>query len=239
MFGPGTAETVCLVSRRGWAYIDEKTRQIIRGGSHVRAPDRGACPGLRAPGGAGVNVYVALLRGVNVAGRRRVGMQALRRSCEALGMTDVVSYVQSGNLVFSSSWEESHALADALEAKLAEDHGVEDVNALVLPAAELEEIVRANPFAPRAAKSGTLYHATFLFRHVPETLFAERELPLQEGEKAVLVGRVVYLYCPGGYAKTALGNAWFEKALGTQATTRNWRTVLALRKLAQREAGAA
>lgn len=181
-----------------------------------------------------MTAYVGLLRGVNVAGRKRVGMQALRRSCEALGLTDVVSYLQSGNLVFNSTWEESHALADELEAKIDADLGLEDVNALVLPAKEFAEIVRANPLSPRAAK-GSLYHATFLFRHVPETLFAEQQLPLQDGEKAALVGRVVYLYCPNGYAKSGLSNAYFEKALGTKATTRNWRTVRALQALCAKQ----
>jgi len=177
-----------------------------------------------------MTMFVALLRGVNVAGRKRIGMEALRNSCEALGLSEVVSYLQSGNLVFSSTQEDSHGLADALEAKIAADFG-QEVNVLVLPDKELEQIVRANPLSPRAAKAGSLYHASFLFRHVPETLFGELQLPLQEGEKAALVGRVVYLYCPQGYAKTALNNAWFEKALGTNATTRNWRTVRALAAL--------
>lgn len=177
-----------------------------------------------------MTVFVGLLRAVNAGGRKRLDMNALRKSFEALGLTDVVSYLQSGNLVFSSTQEDSHALADALEARLAADFGHE-MNVLVLPAKEFDEIVRANPLAPRVAKAGSLYHATFLFRHVPETLFAEQPLPLQDGEKAALVGRVVYLYCPGGYAKTGLTNAYFEKALGSRATTRNWRTVRALQAL--------
>ncbi|MGH8737690.1 MAG: DUF1697 domain-containing protein [Burkholderiales bacterium] len=177
-----------------------------------------------------MSAFVALLRGVNVAGRKRMGMEALRTSFEALALTDVVSYLQSGNLVFSSSQEDSHALADALEARLLADFGHE-VNVLVLPAKEFDEIVGANPLSPHAEKAGSQYHATFLFRHVPETLFGEQQLPLQEGEKAALVGRVVYLYCPNGYAKSGLSNAYFEKALGARATTRNWRSVRALQAL--------
>ena len=156
-------------------------------------------------------------------------MDALRKSCEAIGLTDVVSYLQSGNMVFSSTQEDSHALADALEAELAADLASE-VNVLVLPAKEFDEIVRANPLAPRTAKAGSLYHATFLFRHVPETLFAEQQLPVQEGEKAALVGPVVA--CTAEWLRqTALTNAYFEKALGSRATTRNWRTVRALQAL--------
>ena len=181
-----------------------------------------------------MTTFVALLRGVNVGGRRRIGMEALRASFEALGLTDVVCYLQSGNVVFSSTQEESHALADALEARLLADFGHE-VNVLVLPAKEFGEIVGANPLSPRADKAGSQYHATFLFRHVPETLFAEQQLPLQEGEKAALVGRVVYLYCPNGYGKSGLTNAWFEKALGSHATTRNWRTVRALQALCEKQ----
>jgi len=181
-----------------------------------------------------MTAFVALLRGVNVAGRRRVGMDALRKSCEALGLSDVVSYLQSGNLVFSSTQEDSHGLADALEAKIAADFG-QEVNALVLPTKEFEEIVSANPLSPRAKQAGQLYHATFLFRHVPETLFGELQLPLEDAERAALVGRVVYLYCPNGYGKCSLNTAYFEKALGANATTRNWRTVRALQALCARQ----
>jgi uncharacterized protein (DUF1697 family) len=177
-----------------------------------------------------VTAFVALLRGVNVAGRKRTGMEELRKSFDALGLTNVVTYLQSGNVVFSSTQEDSHGLADALEARIAQDFGHE-VNVLVLPAKEFDEIVRANPLSPRAKQAGQLYHATFLFRHVPETLFAELQLPLQDGERAALVGRVVYLYCPNGYGKSGLNNAYFEKALGARATTRNWRTVRALQAL--------
>jgi len=174
-----------------------------------------------------LSTFVALLRGVNVSGRKRVEMAALCHSCEALGLTGVRSYLQSGNLVFSSTQEDSHALAAALKARIAQDFG-HDVDVLVLPAKELEQIVRSSPLAPRAGTKGRLYHATFLFRHAPETLFRELVLPLQDGEKAVLAGRVVYLHCPHGYARTKLNNAYFEKALGAPATTRNWRTVRAL-----------
>src|SRR5512146_487322 len=107
-----------------------------------------------------MTVFVGLLRAVNVGGRKRLDMNALRKSLEALGLTDVVSYLQSGNVVFSSTQEDSHALADAIEARLAADFGHE-MNVLVLPAKEFDEIVRANPLSPRAAKAGSLYHATF------------------------------------------------------------------------------
>jgi len=80
--------------------------------------------------------FVALLRGVNVAGRNKIGMEALRQSCEALGWTEVRSYQQSGNLVFAAGEENTTELATAL-AGLA-------IYFLLLAAAGLFDISRRN-----------------------------------------------------------------------------------------------
>ncbi len=174
--------------------------------------------------------FVALLRGVNVSGRKKIGMEALRQSCEALGWTEVRSYLQSGNLVFAAGEENTTELATALKARIAQDFG-DEVEVLVLRAEELAQVGSANPLRGRGAEEERFLHCTFLFRHVSETRFGELALPAQEGEKAVLAGRVVFLHCPHGYGKSKLNNRYFEKALGVPATTRNWRTVLALRDL--------
>ena len=68
-------------------------------------------------------------------------------------------------------------------------------------------------------------------RQVLKSGFDKLKLPAQAGEQAVAAGRVIYLYCPNGYGRTKLNNTFFEKALGVPATTRNWRTVLALQAL--------
>jgi len=174
--------------------------------------------------------FVALLRGVNVAGRNKIGMEALRQSCEALGWTEVRSYQQSGNLVFAAGEENTTELATALKARIAQDFGHE-LEVLVLRAEELEHVAGANPLRAREGEEDRFCHCTFLFRHVSETRFGELALPLQEGERALLAGRTVFLHCPQGYGKSKLNTRYFEKALGVPATTRNWRTVLALRDL--------
>lgn len=173
-----------------------------------------------------MKTYIALLRGVNVAGRNKLGMPELVKSCEALGFAEVRSYLQSGNLIFVAQGTAAD-VADALEARIAQDFG-HAVQMLVLPAEELDHVLAANPLRGEEEKHG---HATFLFRHVSETRFAELALPLVDGEKAKLIGRVVILYCPHGYAKTKLNTRYFEKQLGVPATTRNLRTVRALRDM--------
>lgn len=177
-----------------------------------------------------MKTYAALLRGINVSGHKPVRMPELEKSCVRLGLRDVRTYLQSGNIVFSAGDADAHKLAVALRARIAEDFG-HDTEVLVLAARELNRIVKANPLRPPSCDKQKLYHATFLLQAVAAARFRKLTLPAQPGERAMLVGRVVLLYCPHGYGKTQLNNGFFEKALGVPATTRNWRTVVALRDL--------
>jgi uncharacterized protein (DUF1697 family) len=100
----------------------------------------------------------------------------------------------------------------------------------------MAEIAAANPFLETGADERSL-HATFLFAPVLEADFATLTLPAQGNEQAGLdaSGRVVYLYLPHGYGRSKLSNAYFERALKTPATTRNWRTVVALTELGSQD----
>jgi uncharacterized protein (DUF1697 family) len=208
-----------------------------------------------------MSTYVALLRAVNVGGTK-LPMADLRTLLEGLGLTDVRTYLQSGNAVFDAGDDAGTPmeLANAIAMRIERDVGPR-VGVLVLRAAALEAVVAANPFlaaAPAAEGSGEpdeqSLHATFLFgsggdadfgeasetaySKVYESTFAKLELPADEGEEAAFVGvppldePVIYLKLPHGYGRTKLNNAWFERKLGTAATTRNWRTVRALVDLA-------
>ncbi len=205
--------------------------------------------------------FVALLRAVNVGGTR-LPMADLRALLEGLGLTNVRTYLQSGNAVFDTAdpAEPAQALATAIEMRIVRDLGPR-VGVIVLPGEAMADVAAANPFLEAAGAGtagsvdeGTL-HATFLFGsdgdadfgEAPESAysavykaaFSRLELPVDEGEQAAFVGipplavPVVYLSLPHGYGRTRLNNAWFERKLGTAATTRNWRTVLALAELAE------
>jgi uncharacterized protein (DUF1697 family) len=177
-----------------------------------------------------MTAFVALLRGINVSGQKQIRMADLQKSCEALGLKEVRSYLQSGNVVFCASRADPRKLAAALRDRIVEDFG-HDVEVLVLPVKELNLVASSNPLWPRSGGEEKLFHGTFLFQPVPEDRFRKLKLPTQPGERAVLVGQVVLLYCPHGYGRTKLNNNFFEKALRVPATTRNWRTVLALKDL--------
>lgn len=157
-------------------------------------------------------------------------MVDLQKCVEALELDDVRTYLQSGNVVFKTRRADPRKLAAAIRAGIAQDFGHE-VEVLVLPATELDRVANANPLRPRSGADEKLFHATFLFEPISKSSFQKLRLPAQPGEQAVLMGQVVLLYCPHGYGRTRLNNSFFEKAFGVPATTRNWRTVVALQAL--------
>ena len=173
--------------------------------------------------------FVALLRGVNVSGQKRIVMADLRNTLAAAGLTNVRTYLQSGNVVFDAENSGAAEQAAAIRERIARDLR-HDVAVLVLPSTEMQQIALSNPFSSAEVDQKWL-HVTFLFEHASGTDFAHVELPAAQGERAESLGRAVYLYLPHGYGRTRLNNAFFEKALAMPATTRNWRTVLALARL--------
>jgi len=156
-------------------------------------------------------------------------MAELRRGLERLGFERVLTYVQSGNVIFAAGSDDPGEHAAAIERLIERDFGLE-AKALVLTAMQMAEIAAANPFLDSGADERSL-HATFLFEPVSQVTFAALELPAREGEQVVLGEQVAYLHLPHGYGRTKLSNAYFERALRTPATTRNWRTVTALVEL--------
>lgn len=173
---------------------------------------------------------IALLRGINVSGQKAIRMAALQASLSALGLSDVRTYLQSGNVVFRADKADAGRLAAAIRARIAQDFGHE-VAVLVMTAAQLDQIANANPLWPKGGGDEKLFHCTFLFEPVAASRFKALQLPAAEGEQALLAGNAVLLHCPHGYGKTKLNNRYFERVLGVAATTRNWRTVLALQAL--------
>jgi len=171
--------------------------------------------------------FVALLRAINVSGHRQIGMADLRRSLQAAGLSDVQTYLQSGNVVLDASDEDPEAIAGTIQARIAADFG-HQVEVLVVPCAAMDRVVSSNPFASHPDLDERWFHATFLFGPVSEEVFAGLKLPAGQGELAAFAGNVVFLCLPNGYGRTKLTNAYFERALRTPATTRNWRTVCAL-----------
>ena len=180
----------------------------------------------------GMNNYVALLRGINVSGQKIIRMADLRSCFEALGFKKVKTYLQSGNVIFTSEVEKPLVISSNIQNKIAEEFGF-NVDVLVVAGQWIRQIAEANPFSSDSKKDIKWLHVTFPYQSITTTIFENLAIPTQAGEVVVVAEQVIYLYCPNGYGRTKINNHYFEKVLGFTATTRNWKTVLALAELSQ------
>lgn len=170
--------------------------------------------------------FVALLRGINVGGRAKVAMPALRETCESIGFTNVVTYIQSGNLVLSSSLA-APRLAAALEAAIAERLGVEP-SVMVRTHSELADVLANNPFPDADATVHVAFLAAPLDARTVEGL---RSVTFPPEEFAVR-GAEIYLHLPNGMGRAKLPAALLNgRRLPVAATARNWRTVTKLAEM--------
>jgi uncharacterized protein (DUF1697 family) len=171
-------------------------------------------------------IYVALLRGINVGGNRRVAMADLRGWVEEIGLQQVRTYVQSGNLVFKSQ-QPAAALEKKIERKIAQAAGFE-VRVVVRSAKEIREVMRSNPFVKRSGIDLSKLRVTFLAEAAGAGARAKLKALPGGGDESKVCESEIFLYCPNGYGRSKLVNSVLEKTAGGAATTRNWRTVNAL-----------
>ena len=165
---------------------------------------------------------VALLRGVNVGGHRRVPMADLRAGLTAAGLTDVRTYLQSGNAVFSGGPDDEDEVAQLVRSVVADTCDV-DTDVVVRTGAELADVVARNPW-PERTSSPKLLHVLFLSA-VPEQVRADR---VGELEEVASDGREVWVFYGAG-----AGDSKMRLELpGVVVTARNWTTVTALAAMA-------
>jgi uncharacterized protein (DUF1697 family) len=175
-----------------------------------------------------VTTYAALLRGINVAGHATVAMADLHAVFAGLGFAGISTYLRSGNVLFGTEAPRS-ALAADIEARLNREIGLR-TTVLLRDRDELATLTEANPFLA-SQDDPTKLHVTFLAEPPAKGRLADLEALAAAGEEVALVGRDLYLHCPHGYGRSKLANTAVEKRLAVTGTTRNWRTVLALRDL--------
>jgi uncharacterized protein (DUF1697 family) len=186
-----------------------------------------------------VPTHVALLRGINVGGRNRIAMPALRDAVEALGHTEVSTYIQSGNILFTPRrGTRESILAAGLEQAIDDAFGTRP-RVAVVTRERLAETVRLNPYADET--NPKLVHAIF-FGDTPgeeQRQLVERAVAAAHAkgstDEATFAGDVLYLHTPSGLGvselATQLGKARGPLSSKGSGTARNWSTVTKLLEL--------
>ncbi|MDD4002374.1 MAG: DUF1697 domain-containing protein [Bacteroidales bacterium] len=179
-----------------------------------------------------MKTYISILRGINVSGHKIIKMEALRTSYENMGFSNVKTYVQSGNVIFSYDDIEINKLEEQIFQQIKKDFGF-DVPVIVMSIEKIEEIIKNNPFLKDKSKEESFMHVTFLASKSETYNFNAIEEKKQDNEDIVFSDYAVYLYCPNGYGNTKLNNNFIETKLKVRATTRNWKTTNELFQIAK------
>lgn len=179
-----------------------------------------------------MTTYIALLRGINVGGHRKVAMPDLRSLLGKLGFDDVRTLLQTGNLVFQGNARTGAALERLLEAEAEKRLGLR-TSFFVRSAHEWQAVIAHNPFLAEAESDPSHLVVTFL-RDAPRANDVKALQAASRGPEIMRAwGKQLYVVYLEGIARSRLNMTLIEGKLGTQGTGRNWNTVLKLDALAR------
>jgi uncharacterized protein (DUF1697 family) len=171
------------------------------------------------------DAYVALLRGINLGGRR-LPMPRLAEMFVEAGCRDVRTYIQSGNVVFGANATLAKRIPGLVAGAIEGEFGF-DCPVVVRSATEMRSVARENPFLKKGADPAAL-HVMFLADEPDKVKVATLDPKRSPPDTFVVRGRDIYLHLLNGAAKTKLTNQYFDSRLKTVSTIRNWNTVLKL-----------
>jgi uncharacterized protein (DUF1697 family) len=171
--------------------------------------------------------YIALLRGINVSGQKKIPMAELRELLSKIGLENVQTYIQSGNVIFQSL-ENDKTLLEQLIHNAIKSHFGFEVPILVLQPKELKQIFNDCPFEQEKKQNS---YFMMLYSRADKDLVDVVSQLSYKNEEFKITNNAIYFYCSVGYGKAKLGNNFFERKLKVTATARNYKTMLMLMKL--------
>ena len=180
-----------------------------------------------------MTAFVSLFRGINVGGQRKVKMAELKELHESLGLEDVFTYIQSGNVVFSSDEGDVERLRRQIEDGFEQNFGFHS-DVFVRSSVELGGIIEHNPFQNQPGRAPNWIVVMFLGTR-PDDAAQKNLLETYVGPEELFVnGKELHVYYTNGIGRSKLMPGLLEKKLKTVGTARNWNTVLKLQELLQR-----
>ncbi|MDP9191000.1 MAG: DUF1697 domain-containing protein [Acidobacteriota bacterium] len=172
-------------------------------------------------------IFIALIRGINVGGHKKLKMADVKISCEAMGLRDVRTHLQSGNVVFRTARTDRAKLVQELESALAVDAKV-----ILRTADEFQKAVAANPMPAEAQRGPSHFIVMFLSAQPSPAAMQSLRDAYSGPENMHLNGTELYIEYGSGMGTSKLNNALIERKLGVAGTARNWNTVTRLVEIA-------
>jgi uncharacterized protein (DUF1697 family) len=175
--------------------------------------------------------FIALLRGINVSGQKQIKMPDLKALFEDIGLQDVETYIQSGNVKFSAKEKSNQKLEAKISSGIIKKFGF-DVQVIVITPEEIKYVLKNNPFIKKKKDIEKLF-VTFLASNPSIENIKKLNAIDYSPEEYIIDGRYIYLFVPNGYGKAKLNNNFFENKLKVFGTTRNLKTIKALLELSE------
>ncbi len=173
-----------------------------------------------------MKIYIALLKGINVGGHKKVPMAELRNLLTNAGFQNVQTYIQSGNVVFQAS-EKASELETKIENLISIQFGF-DVSVIIKTNKELQTILDGSPFSKEKKEKSYF----IMLNRIPESnLVEEVDQLLYENEEIIIKKDCLYYYCSTGFGKTKFNMNTYERKLKVTGTARNYNTMVKLLSL--------
>jgi uncharacterized protein (DUF1697 family) len=177
-------------------------------------------------------IYISMLRGINVGGHKRIKMDDLRKSFEALGFEQVQTYIQSGNVVFKTGKLSTSALSQRIEKQILRDFTF-SASVISRTDDEVDKAISNNPFLSARGIDPQKLHVTFLSEApAPAALKKLADLTVAPDQCRSL-DREIYFYLPNGVSQSVLMKTPVDRILSVVTTTRNWKTVNQLLRMCE------
>ncbi|MBC7524234.1 MAG: DUF1697 domain-containing protein [Flavobacterium sp.] len=171
--------------------------------------------------------HLVLLRGINVSGHNMIKMDALKTSLEAIGFSNVETYIQSGNVFLETDDESSFGVGFKIKQEIFKTFGHE-VPVIVIGKKDLELCLMNNPFLKEKEVDIKKLYVAFISKELPSSAINELKISQFKPDEAVIDGTRIFIKYAIGAGKTRLDQKYIEKKLNVTATMRNWNTITKL-----------
>lgn len=177
-------------------------------------------------------LYISLLRAINIGGNNIIKMDALKEVYRSLGLKNIKSYLQTGNVVFETDEQNVFQLESMIEDEIEKRFGFRP-KVIIRTLGELKEVIEKTPFTDRKERLPNRLLVMFLSEEPTNEAKAQLAQVNTSLEELHLIGKQLYLYYPESVANSKLNTNVIEKKLKFCGTARNWNTVIKLLEIGQ------